>query len=358
MSDIENILLVLSTTITSVLVTIGALITLLYAIRKKNHIILLFSISWFLYGSFLFLDAIAHYSYSTFIMSIAMIPQIIMIPCLVVFMDFSRKERVNTIRLAFLIIIGLFILFSTIYIEDNWEVIPGYGVHNKGILRIFQIMYIMYFVFYYFNWSYKTWKKAPQDLKKLTSYLLFGSILFSIVTACMYALGTFIRIFNAFAFIFSGTGAFITIIAILKDPKIIYILPFTAYRLLVVDSSTGNTLFKHDWVHISGVEENIFSMVLQAVGNILDDILKKGDVREIQMEQAILLIQHSKKYPIASMLVASASSKSLRYGLNKFNEQFLSKFKSDLYDLNNIKKFEKAEELIDKVFDFVPKYKI
>lgn len=122
----------------------------------------------------------------------------------------------------------------------------------------------------------------------------------------------------------------------------------------MVDTNEGIALFKYDWAELGKVEENIFSMVLQAVGSILDEILKKGEVREIQMDRAVLLIQHDKRYPIASVLVTSKSTKSLRYGLRIFNDQFISSFYTDGIDFHEVSKFKDANLLVEKIFDFVP----
>ena len=95
-------------------------------------------------------------------------------------------------------------------------------------------------------------------------------------------------------------------------------------------------------------------MVLQAVGSVLDEILKKGEVREIHMDRAVLLVQHDKRYPIASILVTSKSTKSLRYGLRTFNDQFISSFYTDGIDFHEVSKFKDASILVEKIFDFVP----
>ncbi|MFW9952161.1 MAG: hypothetical protein ACFFKA_18725 [Candidatus Thorarchaeota archaeon] len=356
MNGLDNTLLVISAAFAGVLVAIGGIITFRYAIKRKNRIIFLFSAMWLSYSIFWFLDAAAHFFYSIFLMSLVIIPQLIGVPCIIIFIELVRKERVSFITMTILVILEFSELFATYFIPDNYVIIPGYGVYNTLNVRIFQVLLLLYYVFFYFNWSLQTWKKAPKELRRLTTYLLVGSILFSIVTAAMYILGTFLRTLNAIAFIVNGFGAFLTILAIYKDPKIIYILPFKAYSLIVVDTSSGNTLFKHDWAKISQVQENLFSMVLQAVGNILDEVLRKGEVREIQLDQAVLLIQHVKEYTIASILITSKSSKTLRYGLNKFNEGFIAKFQSELDDLHTVRKFEKAGEIIEHVFDFIPKY--
>ena len=357
MVDFDNFMLVAIASITGILVAIGGIITVIYAIRRKNRLIFLFSAMWLLYAVFWFIDAAAHYFYSIPLMSIAIIPQLIGVPCFIAFIELIKKEYVSPIKMSILVIIEAILFFITFFVQGNYEIIPEYGVHNKGILRIFQVIFLFYFVSMYFIWSYQTWRRAPVSLKRLTILLLIGSTLFSIVTALMYAIGTFIRTFNSIAFIVNGIGAFTTIIVILKDPRIIYILPFKAYRILIVDTIESVALFKHDWAKVGKLEENMFSMMLQAIGSVLDDILKKGEVHEIQMDRAVLLIHHDKTHSIASILISSKSSKSLRYGLKRFNEKFITVFHSDLNDKRKVSRFEETREIVDKVFDFVPSYK-
>ncbi|MHA2035249.1 MAG: hypothetical protein ACW972_11495 [Promethearchaeota archaeon] len=355
MLSLDNLILVISAFTTGIFVGIGGIITFIYALKQKKNLLFLFSAMWLLYAVFWFLDAAAHFFYDTFLMAIAIIPQLIGVPCIFIFIELIRKENVSAIKFTVLIVIELLLLIVT-FLPGGREIMPGYGVHNKGILRIFQIIFLAYFVFNYFIWSFQTWRKAPREVKRLVNLHLFGSTLFSIITALMYALGGYILIFNSLGFIINGIGAFITIIVIIKEPKIIYILPFKAYRILVVDTNEGMALYMYDWAKLREVEENIFSMVLQAVGSILDEILKKGQVREIQMDRAVLLIQHDKRYPIALVLVATKSTKSLRYGLNSFYDRFITNFYKEGNDVHKISKFRDADKLVEEIFDFVPKY--
>ena len=355
--SIENLLLVLSTSITGTLVAIGGTITFIYAIRRKNRLIFLFSAMWLMYAVFWFIDAAAHYLYSIPLMALAIVPQLIGVPCIIIFIELSTKEHVSPIKFSILMIIEALVFIVTFYVPNNWEIIPGYGIHNKGILRIMQIIYLFYFMIFYVLWSFHTWRKAPADLKRLTSYLLFGSTIFSIVTGVLYAIGSLIKVFNAIGFFVNGIGAFITIMVILKDPRIIYILPFKAYRILVVDTIASVALFKYDWAKAGEVEENIFTMMIQAIGSVLDDILKKGDVQEIQMDRAVILINHNNENSIASVLIASKSSKSLRYGLKRFNEEFVTQFQKTLEDSRKVSDFVEGSKIVEQVFGFVPSYK-
>ena len=80
------------------------------------------------------------------------------------------------------------------------------------------------------------------------------------------------------------------------------------------------------------------------------------DGGEIKMDQAILLIQHEKNSPVASVLVTSKSSKSLKIGLKKFNSEFIETFQSQFDGLYEVSKFKGAQKIVDHIFDFVPVY--
>ncbi|MFX1446968.1 MAG: hypothetical protein ACFFCG_02390 [Promethearchaeota archaeon] len=356
MSNLDNLLLVSAGFIAGILNVICFVLSFIYARRRNNRLVYLFSANWLFQSMFWFLDAIAHFFYSPLLMAIAFIPQMIGVPCLFIFIDLIKKERVSSTRMSFTLLYEITLIILS-FLPGGMQVIPGYGVHMVGYLRILQVFFIFYYVLTYFSWSYLTWKRAPQELKALVNFLLFGSILFSFITTFMYVIGGFIKIFNAISFVTHSLGALLTIIAIWKDPKIIYILPFKAYRILVVDTNAGTGLFKYDWAELRAVDENIFSMVLQAIGSILNEVLKKGEIREIKMDQAILLIQHEKNTPVASVLVTSKSSKSLIYGLKKFNSEFIATFQSQFDGLYEISRFKEAKKIVEHIFDFVPEYK-
>jgi hypothetical protein len=356
MTSFENLLLVTSAFFAAFLNIIGFLLSFLYGRERNNRLVYLFSVNWLFQACFWILDATAHFTYSTMLMSIAIIPQLIGVPCLFIFIDLIKKERVSSVKLSILILLEIPLAILS-FLPGGMQVIPGYGVHSVGSLRILQILFLFYYVLTFFSWSYLTWKRAPKELKKLVNLLLFGSILFSFVTTFMYTLGGFIKIFNSIGFITHSIGALLTIITIWKDPKIIYILPFKAYRILVVDTNAGTGLFKHDWAELKAVDENIFSMVLQAVGSILDEVLRKGEIKEIKMDQAILLVQHTQNSPVASVLVTSKSSTSLKLGLKKFNREFIDTYQNQFDELYEVSRFKDAKKIVDHIFDFVPEYK-
>jgi hypothetical protein len=352
---IENLMLVLSTSMAATFILIGGILAVIKIRKKKDRHLFLYSISWLFQSIFWYLVSSAHLTYSTTLMSVAFIPQSIGVPFMIVFIELIGRESVSSWRISLLAIIETMFLII-LFLPGAMEVIPGYGVHFIGISRLLQILWLAFYVFYYFSWSYRTWRKAPPQLKKNANLLLIGSIMFSFLTLLMYAMGTFLKLLNPIGFIIHGLGALLTLYVFRRDLKIIYILPFKAYKLMVFEKSEGISLFKHDWAELRDVEENIFAMLLQATRSVLNEIINKGEVRKIDMDKAILLIQHDVEFPIISMLVSSESSKLLRSGLKKFHNEFISEFWKEGLDFHDTENYKGAIKLVNAVFDFVPNY--
>ena len=78
----ENLLLGITTFIAGTLSLFNGILTFLYARKRKNHVVLLFSTNWILQAIFWFLDGTAHLTYTPLIMAISFIPHTIGVLCL------------------------------------------------------------------------------------------------------------------------------------------------------------------------------------------------------------------------------------------------------------------------------------
>jgi len=354
--EFNNVILVFSTALAATLMLIGAAVTLFYYQRRKNSLILLFSLSWAFQGVMWTLISLSHLLYSTSLMATGFILQCIGVFLLFCFLELIETERLHPVKLVVLTLIEtLYLVF--IFSPESMKVLPGYGIHISGWGRVFQIIFILYYTFIFLSWSFKTWRKAPKELRSTASVLLLGSIIFSLVALIFYIIGTFLGLFNALGFIVHSLGALITVVAISRDPRIIYILPFRANRLTVFETKGGLSLFTYQWAPLTELDEGFFSMVLQAISNILGETIGKGAVREIHLEEAVLLIQHDKVHPIASVLVASSSNTTLKLALKQFNDRFIQKYPKCSEVFHDISRFDEATVLVEDIFDFIPKYR-
>ncbi|MFX1366617.1 MAG: hypothetical protein ACFFCE_16815 [Promethearchaeota archaeon] len=200
-------------------------------------------------------------------------------------------------------------------------------------------------------WGSKTWRNTPFFIKKDSLIYLTGIILMGPITIIVYFFYYFDAVFIIWTNIFFSIGVLIFNIAIVKEPKLLYILPFTVYRIIIKDRE-GAPLYDYDWSE-SNINENIFTGFLNAVQLMSEEVMNIGGILDISLENGILIVYESKYITVG--LVSSKSSKLLRDTVIEFTQDFERKFEWEL------KKFEKdmkqylgAFELIKKHFSTFP----
>jgi len=146
-------------------------------------------------------------------------------------------------------------------------------------------------------------------------------------------------------------------IALVKEPRLAFVLPFKAIRLTVFETDGGIPIYNKTWAGwdtSSMTHEGLFTGMLQGIGMILIEAMDKGDVHEIKMADATLLLHHSDKFPIACVLVTTDSTQTLRHALNQFAEEFYHRFADEFHNTDSPQKFNSASELVEEHFAFVP----
>ena len=187
---------------------------------------------------------------------------------------------------------------------------------------------------------------------------MIGGVFIGILTPIVYILGAvFGGIFSYLNYLFVSIGLLFCIVAFAKEPKLSGILPFRVFNLTIIDAISGNSVFSHDWDKKEGLmNDTLFSSLLQAISAILNEAIRKGNVREISLDEAVIILKRSKKYPVAYVLIASKSSKTLRHALDSFTDNFDTRFSKYFSDMSNLEVFLPAYEIIHESFPFVPEY--
>ncbi len=202
-----------------------------------------------------------------------------------------------------------------------------------------------------FYWGLKTYFNSPFLIKKEAKLFFIGTTLNSIIPTCIYLLTLWIPILILLCDFIMIIGTLIFIIAIIKEPKLLYILPFTIYRISVKDRK-GFPLFDHDWSK-SDINETLFTGFINAVQMMSQEVMDIGGLVDIHLEEGILMLQESEYITVG--LVASKSSKLLQEALINFSKDFQIMFKRELkQSCKDMVKYEAAYELIEKYFSNFP----
>jgi hypothetical protein len=199
---------------------------------------------------------------------------------------------------------------------------------------------------------------SPSKLKFSSRLFFSGAFTLGIVAPLTVGIGLNLYLPASDA-LFVAIGTLLISISIVRQPKLAYILPFKALRVTVVDSDGGVPLFSHSWVPEEQLgDELLLSSFLSAVSKGLNETLQKGKIREIILDQGVLIYSRSNKYPVSFVIVANKFSPQLRQGLECFHNQYVNNnSKYLLRPIENQDKLDKSEDLIRKCFPFVPSYK-
>ncbi|MBA7609849.1 hypothetical protein ES703_17043 [subsurface metagenome] len=305
---------------------------------------------------FMLLDGFAFLFLSEFLGLINVIILFLATIFIIIGVNYTIKESFYSIGL--IIAIGLSILLFYVGTQPgavDIELQSGYlRVRWVGLFSTLAMTLTGVALYYLFYWGIKTYKHAPFLIKKEASIFFIGILIISPLSLLFYYLYVFEPLFILASSFTMLVGAIIITLIIIREPKLLYILPFTIYRIVVKDRD-GHPLYDHDWSE-SNITETIFTGFLNAVQLMSEEVMHIGGLLDIHLEEGILILKESNRITVG--LVSSKSSKLLRGSVIKFTEDFEKKFDHELKrSETEMSHYEGAFELIEKYFSNFP-YKI
>ncbi|MCP4761779.1 MAG: hypothetical protein GY870_08355 [archaeon] len=252
---------------------------------------------------------------------------------IVLLLDTVSRDTVDPIKMVILFVTGTIVLLTGFRVVFYFDIFIQYG---------FWLFYMI-----------KIYKNSPPKQKYHALLAVIGLILIGVVAPILDAFLIF-EIIPAIDAYFIGIGSILMAISFKLAPKLVLIPPFEVMRISIIDTDKGISLYTHDWnANSSVINESLFSGMLQGISIILNEAINKGNLREIRLEEAVLLVRRSAKFPIACVMVSSKSSYTLKAALKNYTE----KFTEFLLFNTTPKSLEKqASRLVKEVFGFIPNY--
>lgn len=268
---------------------------------------------------------------------------------------YSKKDSGYSLTLIlFCILVPVMVVAA--FFPDTFIVIiaPGFNYQKFVSRGLFDLVLVIFYsitgVLGYY-WGFLIWRNTPFLYKKESFLLSFTLIIIFPLGIISYFLTLWHTTFVILSDLILALGWYLMIYIITKEPKLLYILPFTVNRI-VVKNSNGNPLFDHDWAE-SKINENIFTGFLNAVQLMSEEVMHVGGLLDINLQEGILIVYNSKFITVG--LVASKSSKLLRDCVRNFTHDFEEQFEYLLKSSNiDMKNYESAYNLIDKHFSNFP----
>ncbi|MBN1215529.1 MAG: hypothetical protein JXA99_08790 [Candidatus Lokiarchaeota archaeon] len=273
---------------------------------------------------------------------------------LVIGINLTMKNKISSFGLYIIVGLGFILIFLTFQQIGNTILISYEDplTTAKDILSDISIYFTIIILLYYFYWGVKTWINSPFLIKREALILLIGITLISVNAMILVFLGILFGYYLVFSSYISTTlGLILFMIAILKEPKLLYILPFKVYRLIVKDKN-GYLLFSFNWSE-SYINNIIFTEFLNRIQFMSEEIIDRGELLNIHLRDGLLILNESKYITVG--LIASKSSKLLRTSLNNFATDFEVLFKRLLKKFCiDMEEYKSSYRLIEKHFSNFP----
>ncbi|MFX1500163.1 MAG: hypothetical protein ACFFDH_04265 [Promethearchaeota archaeon] len=320
---------------------------------SKLRSIFYLKLVWYFVTLFFYIESLSYLFLSIFLNrlhSLLLIPPTIFLICSI---NYTTKETIYSKNL--ILLVGAAVLYVYLVFQPESFVISYkysfYTIKWMGLFDIVAGIFQVISLVYLFIWGYRTWKNAPFLIKREASIFFIGTSLSSVVVILLFLLHyRYYQFMIVFNLVFS-IGILISSIALMKQPKLLYILPFTLCRISVKDRE-GYPLFDHDWSE-SKVSELVFTGFINAVQLMSQEIIRMGGLLDIKLQEGIVIMHESENITVG--LVSSKSSKVVRESLVNFTRDFEIKFQKQLKEKStNMKDYEIAYELIEKYFSNFP----
>ena len=272
------------------------------------------------------------------------------------FVDSVTRDSIDLFKMILTTITSsAVVLFS--FLPDaviiKTDAVSQYPTMN-GNFRTVALIQMIWLITVTFYGNLKVFFHTPKHLKFYSFLNVFGNYLWGIQPLWIQ----FAHLEEVFPGIATGSiaiGILIVAIILIKEPKLAYILPFKVYKLLIMDTKSGIILYKHDWNELKAKSsENIFSGMLQAISTMFDYTINKGNVREINFDEAVLTLKISKNTPIACILISSSISRTLRSSFNDFSMEVFKDYEKSKEEPLIKGNYEKGNSILANYFPFVP----
>ena len=270
--------------------------------------------------------------------------------------DIASRESTDPIKLVLMTIIttSYAVLYLTLAIGE----VSGWLPPESGLILfdgviLLNLIYTITIGFIWLYYNTRIHLNAPKNIRKYSGI--------SLAAALFMALYAFIPVYNdleiTIGVVVGSTGLLISAAMWFLEPRLAYILPFRALRLIIIETQGGLPIYTHMWNSKDKIADDaLFGGMLQGIGMILKEAVGRGDIQEINLEDAVLIINNVEQHSIASVLITTHSSKSLRLALDFFTERFITKFSEHLDKTAEVQRFAPASELIKECFPFIPEW--
>ncbi len=275
----------------------------------------------------------------------------------VLFVDAVSRTSLDPLKLILVTLAsGAVILFSfdgDAIIINTEGILPYPTMNGRFRFANLILMFLIVAMLIYVN--LKILLNTPKNLIKFSRINLAGVVLYGVFPV-LIQFTDLEHFIPGIANISIAFGVTIGTYALIKQPQTAFILPFKAYRLVIVDTDVGMPIYSYEFMS-SGekFKEGVFSGFIKALGTLFDFTLDKGKVREIHLDEAVLILHSSDSNPLVSILIANKSSPSLLKAFQAFSINLYSEMFQNYQYSPELDNFSFIGDYVTKYFSFIPR---
>ncbi len=346
--------------ISAIPIFVMAVLLLREYFRKKYRHLLYMGFAWVFATLWLIIQALSYY-YMSIWMYLFSVYLIIPMAYLHLFaLDFMTQERLDLWKIFILTVVAtIFVVYSLTEVDavialefPSGEKDLSWNDNTAIFGSILSLMTGLFIVYY----AFKIFRHSPKSVRLHSGLYLLGGMIIGVITPIV-GLFNFHWQIPGFAMPMFTFGIILCAIALLLSPQLAYIIPFKAIRLSIINTQSGLSLYTHHWAGAVNTEMDArFTGMMHGISAILNHSLGKGNVNEIQLEKASLLLQRSTDLPVVCVLIATKTSQSLRDGLKNFSTNFFKQFSPYIQNSTELDPFKEVVSLVEHCFPFIPEY--
>ena len=336
---------------------IAGFLAIRYFRQTKNHVFYLFAMDWFFWGLSWFFIALSQYTYNPIYLQLSFIPQFIAVLYLVAFVDHTRGEQMSAEKAVIVTAIGVIQIIGA-WMPGSISIVDGVGVLLQNYQLFIQALFICLYCTVFLDCMVRTWIHAPIELKKSARLFLISTILITVIPGVLYLFIHVNYFFAIIGFFIHALGIILLINQIDKEPRLMYIIPFVAHRLIIINRESGLLGYEYRWSNFE-LDQSILSGLIQALQVFSMEMLRIGDIQEMKLKDGVIMMEHGKYYSFA--LIVSKSAIYLRDCLQDFKFAFeLEAEAKGLTDEEYLdyEQFKFGKNLITKFFNNISKREI
>lgn len=261
----------------------------------------------------------------------------------VLFIDNVTRESINVVAISIVCTIGGLLIYTNVF--------SGYILPEIPFREFYDLLMDFYLIFL-FIFLIRSTLKAPKHLKSLSIFLTLTTVVLGLLSF----VGSWI--FLGYGFFLSGIYAsimnLVLVFVLVRNPELLYILPYRVQRLTVIHRKINISIFDHQFAK-SEIDQDLLAGLLSALEAVSVEVMHHGELEEIKLSEGFLIFVKSENITVG--LITSNSSKHLRDSLKKFTKEFEARFKNELVQYApDLSQFESATEILDFFFGNIPSY--